>query len=198
MKKKEKTFLDKISLDFSKIILGSIILNILFLLFGIIIYLNPLVAANTVGIIIGIYFIVFGIFNIYEFLMRKIVPLFNFKVMLGILSIVLGLLVILNPFRLIKILTFTLGLYLSVQAIFKCIEALKLKKYNYDGWLLQFVISVLLLIFGVFITINPMASMDIIEATVIFVILSSILEICNLMLIHSKAKDILKLFKQKK
>lgn len=198
MKKKEKTLLDRISLDFGKILLGGIILNILFLLFGIIIYLNPLVAANTVGIIIGIYFIIFGAFSIYEFFMRRLVPIFNFKVIVGMLFIILGFLVILNPFHLIKILTFTLGLYLCFQAIFKGIEAINLKKYKYDGWLLQLVISILLLIFGIFITINPMASMDIIEATAIFIILSSILEISNMVLLYSKAKEIIKLFKPKK
>lgn len=195
MAKKGKSFWNKIALDFKSLILGSIILNILFLLFGIIIYLNPLVAVNTVGIIIGIYFMIFGVFSIYEFFMRKMVPIFNFKIMMGVLSIVLGFLVILNPFHLIKILTFSLGLYLCFLAIFKGIEAIKLKKYKYEGWLLQFVISILMLIFGVFITINPMASMDIIEATAIFIILSSILEICNMVLLYSKAKDILKLLK---
>lgn len=195
MTKKGKSFWNKIALDFKSLILGSIILNILFLLFGIIIYLNPLVAVNTVGIIIGIYFMIFGVFSIYEFFMRKMVPIFNFKIMMGVLSIVLGFLVILNPFHLIKILTFSLGLYLCFLAIFKGIEAIKLKKYKYEGWLLQFVISILMLIFGVFITINPMASMDIIEATAIFIILSSILEICNMVLLYSKAKDILKLLK---
>ena len=38
MVKKEKTFLEKLKGDFGKLILGSIILNILFLIFGIIIF----------------------------------------------------------------------------------------------------------------------------------------------------------------
>ena len=39
-KKKEQTLLDKITFSFDKIILGNIILTVLFLIFGIIVYLN--------------------------------------------------------------------------------------------------------------------------------------------------------------
>ena len=58
------------------------------------------------------------------------------------------------------------------------------------------VTSFVLLIFGVFIAVNPMAAMDLVQVAAIFIILSSILEICNLIMIYSKAKDIVKLFKK--
>lgn len=193
--RKEKTLFDKIKLDFRKTVLASIILNLLFLVFGVIIFMNPYTAANTVGIIIGIYFILFGLFDIYEFFIRSEVPIFTTRIFVGILAIIIGILIMFNPFRIIKILTFALGLYLIVMAISKILETFKLKKFGYDGWVIMLVTSIILLIFGVFITINPMASMDLVEAVAIFIILSSILEICNLFMIYSRAKDIVKLFK---
>lgn len=196
--KKEKTFLDRIKLDFKKTILGSIILNLLFLLFGIIIFMNPYMTASSVGVIIGIYFILFGLFDIYEFLIRREAPIFTYRVFGGILSIIIGIFIMFDPFKIVKILTFALGLYLIVLAVSKLLEALKLKKIGYDGWLIILVTSILLLIFGVFITINPMVSMDLVEATAIFIILSSILEICNLFMIYSKAKELALLFKKVK
>ena len=51
-KKKEKTLLERIKLNFSKILIGSIILNILFLIFGIYIYLEPYIALELAGIIL--------------------------------------------------------------------------------------------------------------------------------------------------
>ena len=194
----KKSFLNKIKMDFAKILLGNIALNVIFLIFGLIIYTNPYITINTVGIIIGIYFIIFGLFYIYEYLMRKVSSLFVYKIVVGILTILLGLFVIINPFKIVEILTFVLGLYLIIIALNKLLEAFKLKKYNYDGWSLVFVSSILLLIFGIFITFNPMASIDLVQATGIFIILSSILEICNLFMIYSKSKDIVKLFKKTK
>lgn len=197
MKKNEKSFLDKISFDFGKITIGSIILEGIFLLLGIIMYLSPITVANVAGIILGIYLVIIGIFDIYEFLMRKVNPLFNFRIVLAIITIILGILVIINPFKLIKILTCILGIYISIKAIFKGIEAYNLKKYGYDGWVIIMVTAVLLLIFGIFVAINPLAYMDIIQVAGIFMILTSILEICNLIMIYSRAKDIVKLFKNK-
>lgn len=192
---KEKTILDYLHMNFKKSIMGSILLNVLFLIFGIIIYMNPYITANAVGIVIGIYFILFGILGIIEFFMRRDIPIFTFKIFMGVLAIILGIFIMFNPFGIVKILTFALGLYLIFISIFKVLESFKLKKYGYDGWALMLVISIILLVFGIFITINPMSSMDIIQVTGIFIILSSILEICNLIMVYSKEKDIVKLFK---
>lgn len=195
MAKKEKNFWEIMKNDFGKMILGNIILNGLFLLFGIIAFMNVDMTVQVVGVIVGIYFMIFGIFGIFEFLARNTLPIFKYKIFTGILLIILGFFIMFNPFGIVKILTFALGIYLIIVSILKLFESLNLKKYGYDGWLILLVTSVLLLIFGIFITINPMASMDLIQAMAIFIILSSILEICNLIMVYSKAKDIVKLFK---
>ena len=197
-KKKEKTLLEKIKLSFNKILIGNIILNVLFLLFGVIIYLNPVITLELAGVILGIYLLLFGVYAVYEFLVRDNFPLFKLNLIWGILFIIAGLLVMINPFKIIRILTFALGIYLTVVAIRKAIEAFKLKKYNYDGWALISVIAIILLVFGIFIMINPMASMDIVEVAGIFIILASILEICNSIMLYTKAKDLLNLFKTEK
>ncbi len=194
-KKKEKTFLDKIKGDFKKIMLGSIILNILFLIFGIIIYMHPMYTLKLVGIILGIYFIFFGLLNIYKYLTRQYNPIFNYNIFLGILIIILGIFTMTNPFKLFKILTLALGIYLIVVGILKLYETIKLKKYGFDGWLLLLVEAILELLLGIYVAINPTSSMDIVEMTGIFIILGSILELVDTVLCYSKAKDIEKLFK---
>lgn len=197
-KKKEKTLLDKMKLNFNKILIGSIILNVLFLLFGVIIYLNSRITIELTGIILGIYLMIFGVYAIYEFIIRDGNPLFRLNIFWGVLSLIAGLFVIINPFEFVKILTFTLGIYLLIISIRKIIDAFKLKKYEYDGWALMLAIAIILLIFGIFIIINPMASMDLVEATGIFIILASILEICNSIQLYTKANEVLNLFKNEK
>ena len=197
-KKKEKTLLDKMKLNFNKILVGSIILNVLFLLFGVIIYLNSRITIELTGIILGIYLMIFGVYAIYEFIIRDGNPLFRLNIFWGVLSIIAGLFVIINPFEFVKILTFTLSIYLLIISIRKIIDAFKLKKYEYDGWALMLAIAIILLIFGIFIIINPMASMDLVEATGIFIILASILEICNSIQLYTKANEVLNLFKKEK
>ena len=196
-KKKEKTILEKIKIGFNKMLIGSIILNGLFLLFGILVYSNPRVSLELLGTFLGVYFIIFGVYAIFEFIARDNNPLYGLNILWGILAVIIGLLAIINPFGISTILTFTLGIYLIIISISKIIDAFKLRKYKYDGWALILVISIILLIFGIFIIINPIISaMEITEVTGIFIILASILEICNSIMLYSKAKDVLELFKK--
>ena len=196
-KKKEKTLIEKLKIGFSKMLIGSIILNALFLLFGIFVYSNPRVSLNLLVIFLSIYFIIFGLYAIFEFIERNDNPLYGLNILWGILSIIVGLIAIINPFEVTSILTLALGIYLVIISISKIIEAFKLRKYKYDGWSLILVISIILLIFGIFIILNPIiAAMEITEVAGIFIILASILEICNAIMLYTKANDVLELFKK--
>ena len=195
-KKKEKNLLEKLNLNFNKMLIGSIILNVLFLIFGFILYMNPRTSLEALGVFLGIYLVIFGIFSIVEYLSKEVKPLYGLNLIWGIIAIIIGLFAIINPLKLSTILTLALGIYLIVLAISKTIEAFKLKKLKYDGWLLMLVIAIILLVFSIFIIINPIISaMEITEVAGIFIILASILEICNSIMLYTKAKDILKLLK---
>lgn len=182
---------------FEKLIIGGIILNILFIIFGIITFINMDIVIKFAKVIVGIYFILFGILEIIEYMKDDTFHLFKNKIFMGIIFVLLGFFIIINPFKILKIVTFTLGLYLIALAINKALEAIKLKKYKFDGWLLLLTTSVMLLIFGIFIAINPMKGMDVLKAMAIFVILSSILELCNLVMVYARAKEIKKILNSK-
>jgi len=195
MKKKENSGLDELTKGFGKVTLANVLLEVIFLILGLVIYFNARVTMDLAGTILGVYFLIFGIFAIGEFFIRKYDLFYPFHLVSGILSIILGIFVIANPFKIIKILTFTLGIYLIITSVVKIMEALKLHKYGYEGWLVMLVTALILLVFGIFVTINPMASLALTKATGIFIILASILEICNLIMMYTNAKDIVKFIK---
>lgn len=195
MKKKEKTGLDILEKGFGKITLVNVLLCAIFLILGIVIYFNPAITIDVAGTMLGIYFLGLGIAIIGEFFARKYDLFYRFHLVIGIIAVILGIFVIVNPFKIIKILTFTLGIYLIITSIEKILEAFKLKKFGYAGWLIILVTAVILLIFGIFIAINPMASLTLTKSAGIFIILASILEICNLIMMFTNAKDIVKFIK---
>ena len=192
-KKNEKKGLEQTKLDFR----GSIIVNILFLLYGLITYLNPLIDLTLMRVMLGSCFIILGAYAIFEYIKRRPNPLLNLNIVWGILAILTGLFAIINPFNINKIFTFTLGIYLIIIALARILNAIKLKKLSYDGWSLILTIGIILLIFGVFIMINP-ARMEDVETASIFAILASILEICNYILLYTKKDEIQKMLKPKK
>lgn len=195
MKKKEKTGLEVLEKGFGKVTLANTLFCLIFLILGVVIYFNPAVTIDIAGTILGVYLIILGIASMGEFFVRKFDFFYRFHLIVGILAVILGIFVIVNPFKIIKILTFTLGIYLTITSIAKILEAFKLKKYGYEGWLLILVTAIILLVFGIFIAINPMASLALTKSAGIFIILASILEICNLIMMYRSAKDIVRIFK---
>ncbi len=198
-KKKEtkKDIVEKIKVGFDKLLLGNIGLIAIFLVFGLIAYFKPYsMHIKTAQIILGVYLIIFGLYYGYEFLCEREFAIFKFKGIFGIISLLLGLWVMINPFKTYAIMTLILGLYLSLSALYKAYEAWVLRKLEFDGWLVVLVVSIILLIFGVFIAINPMKMMDLVEAMGIFIILATILEACTLLMFYTKKKELAKLFKK--
>ena len=80
MAKNEGNFLKNIRADFRKIIFGSILLNILFLIFGIIIFMNVNMTIEVVGVVAGIYFIIFGLYSVFEYFSKELLPIFRYKI----------------------------------------------------------------------------------------------------------------------
>lgn len=197
MVKKKESLIQQLRGDFAKVSLGSVILNGLFLLYGVTIYLNPLIDLTVMRVMLGIFLVILGIYQIYEFVIRDNNPLFRFSIIWGVIAVLAGLLAITNIFNINKIFTFTLGIYLVVVALDKIINSLKLRQVSYDGWALMLNIGIILLAFGLFIMINP-ANMEDVETASMFVILASILEVSNHILLYDKAKDIETLLKIKR
>lgn len=197
MVKKKESLIQQLRGDFAKVSLGSVILNGLFLLYGVTIYYNPLIDLTVMRVMLGIFLVILGIYQIYEFVIRDNNPLFRFSIIWGVIAVLAGLLAITNIFNINKIFTFTLGIYLVVVALDKIINSLKLRQVSYDGWALMLNIGIILLAFGLFIMINP-ANMEDVETASMFVILASILEVSNHILLYDKAKDIETLLKIKR
>ncbi len=191
-----KGFLNILNWELKNIFIANIVIDILFLIFGIFAYINPVMTQKSVAIVLGIYFLLFGLFNVYEFVMRNNFNLFKGRLVLGLLDIGIGIFAFFCPLKIVKMLTILLGIYLISGAVFIFFDALCLKKHKYDGWLIVLVISVILLIFGVFNVINPLAaSVDMVEIVSIFVILTSILEVTYHLMMFGKYKELKKLFK---
>lgn len=198
-KKKEKGI--NLKLDFSKLLLGSIILIGLFMLYGIIVYLNPLLSLTGTRVTLGVFMIIFGLYAIYEFFVKEKNSFYNFHIIWGILAILAGLLVATNIFNINKIFTFSLGIYLVIIALDHLINALKLRKLRYDGWALMLGIGIVELIFGAFNILGPildLTKMDDVKLASIFVILICILELSNYIVLYTQSSDVLKLLNGKK
>ena len=108
----------------------SMVTGVLSIILGIVLFINPEIASILITIAIGMWIIVSSVNNIkvaYFFRNVKAFPS-TLMIILGILDIILGCLVILNPFEASITLTLYLGIMLIVHSIFNIVDMIILKK----------------------------------------------------------------------
>ena len=108
----------------------SMLTGVLSIILGIVLFINPEIASILITIAIGMWIIVSSVNNIkvaYFFRNVKAFPS-TLMIILGILDIILGCLVIFNPFEASITLTLYLGIMLIVHSIFNIVDMIILKK----------------------------------------------------------------------
>lgn len=201
MKTKEKTIsrnrtslklLQKIfNIYLCQTIIGSIIIFIM----GLIFLFNPTIATRTVEVITSIILMVLGIGAIFNYFSKATLKIFNFNLAYGIASIVLGVLIVFNPFALTNIITIIFGAWLFVSGLIKINYGLNFKKVNEESWLLTFVIGLLTSLFGVVVIINPFINLYLTQVLGLFISIYAVLEFTESILLKQRSSAFLKLFK---
>lgn len=185
----------KMEEKFNKIILVEIGFSILYAILGLIIFLKSEMANSVVGILIGTFFLIAGIIQIYTFIDKSKIRLFRSNLVIGIINLLLGIFIMLNPLTLVDILNISLGIGLVVEGISKFVLYANLKKVEEETNKIFLVSTLLLLFMGVVIILNPFRSMVITKTIGIFIILYNIVNINDLVLLKRRSKKFLKLFK---
>jgi len=96
------------------------------ILLGIIILLRPEVVATVFITIMGIWALVIGIIFLVTFL-RSNLPAYSniFVLIVSIVSLITGLIIILNPFESTRIVTVLIGIYALIYGLFSIINSTK-------------------------------------------------------------------------
>lgn len=180
---------------FNKIMLIEIAYSLLYGIFGLILCLKSEIANTTVGILIGIFFLIAGCMQIYTFIDKTKIKLFKYNIGLGILDIILGIFIMLDPLTLINILNISLGIWILIEGIYRISYFYRFKKVGEESNKILLASALLFIFMGVLIIFNPFRSIVITRTIGIFIILYSILNINNLVLLKRRSKHFLKLLK---
>lgn len=130
---------------FGKVTISEMAASLVAVILGLIIALVSNIGLNAATLFIGLIAIIFGVIEIVSFLFRSDLTMYNYSLILGLASIVLGIL-----FFAIKIyLIMLLGIYLIVQGLGKMYSGLYIKKYNDISWIITLIVGVLFIAIGV-------------------------------------------------
>ena len=186
---------NKNPLDFNKSMISSIIISLISGIIGLVIFLSPGLTDKLIGIIIGVIFLLNGSNTIYKFIKRDGAKLYSFNLAFGIASAIIGILIIAVPFTVTTFITVCLGLYLVTIGANKITYGVWFKIGNDSSWLITLTIGIMMMIIGILVIINPFdAKYTITEIVGLFIIISSLLDITNLILLKRRSEKIVQIF----
>lgn len=171
----------------------SIILSVLFMIVGVLLIIWPKASLDTFAYIIGTILIVYGIYSFIDsFTINPI--FFFFQMVTSILSFLLGICVFLNPSIFESIIPIVLGIFFIISGAFSSRLSFVIKNMN-SGFILSIISSILMIICGVILIINPTGTIILITTFIgIMLIVYSISNIIDMSIFKSKVKEIDKYF----
>lgn len=141
---------------FQKITNSIIGMSILLIIIALLLIIYPSISLKTLGIISAIYMIIHGIFLIsLEYSFCKIfVPFEN--MLMGVLSIVLGIVIVSKPESAITLIAISFGVWIIISSFnnIKCI--MFFRKIKYFPFIELLIINILDILLGLLVIFNPL------------------------------------------
>lgn len=155
----------------------NMISSIIFLILGLLLVFKTEGTINLISSIIGCILLINGGFSTIKYFKENDNKV---NIIYGIVAILAGFILILNPTTIVSILPFVLGIYFTVSGIIKLKYALDIKNYQRRTPVFMVIVSILMMVCGVLFIINPFeGAVAITKIIGIYLIIYSVLDIIN-------------------
>ena len=176
---------------FNKIRIYEIILSILFIIVGIVIFLNKMISDKTVANILGILIVLEAIINIYSAIMPSSNPLYKPNLLFGILYIIVSVFMFTNIIKFINYLPIYYGAYIIINGLKALLLSINLLRIREESFLVILVMSLLLVAVGNLLLFYPFGSFSSLELVAVFSILIGIINASYSNLLKKRVKKII-------
>ena len=189
-----KSLKQKTQKEFNRLLISSIIISLLIACTGLFIYCYPNITNKVLGIITGIVFLINGLNIIIKYFKRDGAKLYAYNLIFGIVLTILGIVIMLVPSSVATFITVCLGIYLITIGANKITYGIWFKIGNDKSWLLTVTIGIMLILFGFLVIANPFSALTLTKLVGIFLIISSILDITDTIMLKRRADKITQIF----
>lgn len=142
-----------------KVLKGQIPVSILYIALGVCLALMPVETVNVLcKVVFGLVLVGAGLYHIVIYVLEKenatILDLFS-----GVIVLVIGAFLFMNPQVVVKLLTLMLGAFILVDSIWMLRGSMKLRKRKLGAWKSFLIESLVFVGFGVLILVNPFSEL---------------------------------------
>lgn len=134
----------------------SILTSLVLAVIGIVMIYNPQTTMQFISTILGIFFIVMGIIKLINYFVTKgNSSLFTNDIAWGIISIIIGLVVIVYSSTIENIFRIMIGIWIIYSGFTRLNLSFKLRSVSQKVWTFVLILSVLMIIGGLYVTFYP-------------------------------------------
>lgn len=171
---------------------SSVFTSAVLFILGLLLVFESEVTITTISYIVGAVLMAAGVFALIRFFSQKEKNsnTIGLDVLYGVVTIILGILIITNPHAIASILPIILGVAIIISSANKLQYAFNLKTNCNDMWKTTMVIAVISTVCGVVLLFNPFAGAVLIMRIVgIFIIAYAILDIISTVIIKKNVEE---------
>lgn len=129
----------------------SLLTSLVFAILGILLITNPEGSTKVVSLIVGILFIIVGLYKLVDYcLTRGKYNFYNYDIAYGIIAIILGIITIVYKSQIETIFRVLIGIWIVYTGIIRLSLSLKLKLVQSPVWIYSLLISIIMIICGIY------------------------------------------------
>ena len=137
----------------------SILSSAIMILIAILLIVKPTEAVSTVMTVFGISLLIDGAFSVILYIaMEKEQKMFSNALVEGMVEIMIALVILMNSGFMLSFITVIVGFWIIIKSIMKVQFAVDMKSVDEKSWVLVFIGALITLSVGIFILVEPIAS----------------------------------------
>ena len=180
---------------FDRLMNVSIFTSIVYIIIGIVLLVYTKISMEVIAYVVAGTLIVNGFLNIIDDYKQFKIFYFFDGFTSGLLSIILGIIIISNPNYFILLIPLTAGLWFIISSTFKLRMSLALKDANCSYWVTTYILSILTIMVGLCLIFNPqIGALSLTKVLGITSIVYSICDIVDAVIFKKNIKAIGKVF----
>lgn len=135
-----------------------IAVSVIMVILGAVLMLNPGLSMLTLCYLIGGLMVIFGVTRLVGYFSKDLFRLaFQFDLALGIFCMLAGIVILVHPNNIMKLLPVIIGLFVTIDGVFKMQTAIDSKRFGLKRWYAILVLAAVTCVFGLLLIIDPFA-----------------------------------------
>jgi len=156
----------------------SMIYSIVFILIGLLLFLDPAGFVELISYMIGMLLLIIGTNNVLNYSRNRDLAVNKTLLVVGVILFIIGIFLIVKPTFIGKIVPSIIGVCLIIKAIEKLMYLSYISDKNSEQYMISLISGIIIMIAGIFLLFNPLSGTLIVTQIIgVIIVIYSVMDI---------------------